>query len=108
MKPLNKYFDHTLLKPEATENDIAKLCKDAIKYDFYSVCVNSYRVAKANELLKDTNIKIAAVVGFPLGAMTIAAKTYETITALRDGAREIDMVINIGALKDKDYENVEK
>jgi deoxyribose-phosphate aldolase len=108
MKPLNKYFDHTLLKPEATKEQIKTLCEEAMENDFYSVCVNSYRVKEASELLKDSQIKVAAVVGFPLGAMTIAAKTYETITALRDGANEIDMVINIGALKDKDYETVEK
>ena len=108
MKPLNKYFDHTLLKPEATKEQIKKLCDEAIENDFYSVCVNSYRVKEASDLLKDTDIKIAAVVGFPLGAMTIAAKAYETITALRDGAREIDMVINVGALKDEDFETVEK
>lgn len=108
MKPLNKYFDHTLLKPDATKAQITSLCEEAVKYDFYSVCVNSYRVKLAHECLENTDIKIAAVVGFPLGAMTIESKTYEAITALRDGANEIDMVINIGALKDKDYEFTEK
>ncbi len=108
MKPLNKYFDHTLLKPEATKDQIISLCKEAVKYDFYSVCVNSYRVKLASGFLENTDIKIAAVVGFPLGAMTIESKTYEAITALRDGATEIDMVINIGALKDEDYEFVER
>lgn len=104
-KPLNKYFDHTLLKPEATVDQIEKLCKEALEYDFYSVCVNSCYVSLAKELLSGSDVKVAAVVGFPLGAMTPASKVFETEEALKDGASEIDMVINVGALKDgsEDY-----
>lgn len=99
-KPLNKYFDHTLLKAEATADQIDKLCREAAEYDFYSVCVNSANVAQCKDMLKDTDVKIAAVVGFPLGACTTATKVFETEEACKDGASEIDMVINIGALKE--------
>lgn len=104
-KPLNKYFDHTLLKADATAEQIDKLCEEALKYDFYSVCVNSCNVAQCRDALRDSDVKIAAVVGFPLGASTTAAKAFETEEACRDGACEIDMVINIGALKEggEDY-----
>lgn len=103
MKPINKYIDHTLLKPEATKDEIKKLCTEATQYEFYSVCVNSSYVALANELLKGSNVKIAAVVGFPLGAMSTEAKAFETAKAVIDGADEIDMVINIGMLKSGDF-----
>ncbi len=103
---LNKYIDHTLLKPEATSKDIINLCNEAIKYDFYSVCVNSSYVPLAKECLKDTDIKIAAVCGFPLGMMESSSKGYEADMAMVNGANEIDMVINIGRLKDKDYDYV--
>jgi deoxyribose-phosphate aldolase len=99
---LVKLIDHTLLKPEATDEDIAKLCDEAARYGFYSVCVNPTWVAKARTLLRGTNVKICAVVGFPLGAQSPEIKTLEARRALREGAREIDMVINIGALKSKD------
>lgn len=99
-KPLNKYFDHTLLKADATADQIDKLCREAAEYDFYSVCVNSANVAQCKDMLKDTDVKIAAVVGFPLGACTTATKVFETEEACKDGASEIDMVINIGALKE--------
>lgn len=99
MKPLNKYFDHTLLKAEARPADIEKLCAEAREYDFFSVCVNSCYVAKAAELLKDTDVKIAAVVGFPLGACTTATKAFETEAACKAGASEVDMVLNVGMLK---------
>ena len=99
-KPLNKYFDHTLLKADATAEQIDKLCEEALKYDFYSVCVNSSNVAQCRDCLKDSDVKIAAVTGFPLGACTTAVKVFETEEACRDGASEIDMVINIGALKE--------
>jgi deoxyribose-phosphate aldolase len=99
---LVKLIDHTLLKPEATDADIAKLCDEAARYGFYSVCVNPTWVAKARTLLRGTNVKICAVVGFPLGAQSPQIKTLEARRALREGAKEIDMVINIGALKSKD------
>lgn len=106
MNELNKYFDHTLLKPEATEAQIDKLCEEAKEYNFYSVCVNSCYVRKASENLKGSDVKIAAVVGFPLGAMSTKAKAFEAAEATADGADEIDMVINVGMLKDKRYDDV--
>lgn len=99
MKPLNKYFDHTLLKAEAKPVDIEKLCAEAKEYDFYSVCVNSCYVEEAAKLLKGTDVKIAAVVGFPLGACTTETKAFETEEACRGGASEVDMVLNVGMLK---------
>jgi deoxyribose-phosphate aldolase len=99
---LVKLIDHTLLKPEATAEDIEKLCQEAAKYGFYSVCVNPTWVAKAKSLLRGTKVKVCAVVGFPLGAQSSEIKTLEARRALREGAQEIDMVINIGALKSKD------
>ncbi len=105
-RPLNKYFDHTLLKPEATKDQIRALCEEAKKYDFYSVCVNGCYVSYAKDLLKDTDVRVAAVVGFPLGAMSSAAKQFETEDAIKNGASEIDMVINVGFLKSGDYDAV--
>ncbi len=99
---LVKLIDHTLLKPEATAEDIEKLCREASQYGFYSVCVNPTWVAKAKSLLRGTPVKVCAVVGFPLGAQSPEIKTLEARRALREGAQEIDMVINIGALKSKD------
>lgn len=106
MKELNKYFDHTLLKPEATEAQIDKLCEEAKEYSFYSVCVNSCYVSRVSENLKGSDVKIAAVVGFPLGAMSTKAKAFEAAEATADGADEIDMVINVGMLKDRRYDDV--
>lgn len=100
MKPLNKYFDHTCLKPEATESDIKKLCAEAREYDFYSVCVNGCYVPLAASELKGSDVKVAAVIGFPLGAMSSEAKCFETTDCCANGASEIDMVINVGALKE--------
>lgn len=100
---LNKYIDHTLLKADATDKEIKTLCEEAIEYDFYSVCVNSCHVQLCNELLKDSEVKIATVVGFPLGAMSTATKVFETEDACKNGASEIDMVINVGKLKSGDY-----
>jgi deoxyribose-phosphate aldolase len=97
------YIDHTLLKPEATDAQIAQLCYEARKFKFAAVCVNSGKVKLCAQLLKDAPVKIATVVGFPLGATPPEVKAYETQQALDDGANEIDMVINIGALKSKDY-----
>lgn len=105
-KPLNKYFDHTLLKPEATCEQIDKLCQEAKQYDFYSVCVNTCYVARCTDNLKGTDVKVAAVVGFPLGACTTAAKAFETEEACKDGAAEIDMVLNVGAFKDGRYDYI--
>jgi deoxyribose-phosphate aldolase len=94
-----KYLDHTLLKPEATKADITKVAKEAIEYDFASVMVNPYWVATVHDLLKGTKVKTATVIGFPLGANTTAIKVAEAEQAIKDGAEEIDMVINIGELK---------
>ncbi len=107
-KDIARLIDHTNLKPEATYDDIKRLCNEAKQYGFYSVCVNSFFVSFAKEQLKDSSIRIASVVGFPLGAVDIAAKTFEAERAIRNGADEIDMVINIGALKSKDYKTVEE
>lgn len=96
---LEKYIDHTLLKPTATFNEIEKLCQEAIDYLFFSVCVNSGYVPFAKQILKNTDVKVCSVVGFPLGAMSPLAKIYETSQALKDGADEIDMVMNVGYFK---------
>jgi deoxyribose-phosphate aldolase len=96
-------IDHTLLKPDATRTEIEKVCAEARDNHFATVCVNSSHVALAAELLKGSQSKPIAVVGFPLGAATSTAKAFETREAIRAGAQEIDMVINIGALKSKDY-----
>lgn len=104
---LNKFIDHTLLKANATSNQIDNLCKEAIENDFYSVCVNGSYVKRCLENLKNTNIKIAVVVGFPLGSVTTNTKVFEAKEAINLGADEIDMVINVSKLKDKDYGYVE-
>ena len=106
MKNLNQYFDHTILKPEATEADIAKLCGEAKEYGFYAVCVNSCYVPLAAGLLEGTDVKVASVVGFPLGACSTGVKAFETEYACSEGADEIDMVIHVGALKEKRYDYV--
>ncbi len=99
-------IDHTLLKNDATREDIEKLCKEAKQYHFASVCVNTAWVPLARSLLGTSDVMVCAVVGFPLGAMTPTAKAYEARDAVRQGADEIDMVINIGAMKSRDYETV--
>ena len=104
---LAKYIDHTNLKPYASREDIKRLCDEAKKYGFYAVCVNPYRVRDAKEFLKGTDIKIASVVGFPLGATFTETKVQEALMAVNSGAQEIDMVMNIGALKDGNYDLVE-
>ena len=103
---LGKYIDHTNLHADATLKDIERLCDEAIKYHFQAVCVNPYYVTLAANLLKGTNIEVCTVIGFPLGQNTTSTKSYEAIEAVNNGATEIDMVINIAALKDKDYEYV--
>lgn len=105
---LNKYIDHTLLKADATKEQITKLCAEAKEHDFASVCVNTSYVPLCAELLKGSDVKVCCVVGFPLGAMDTVSKAFEAKTAVNNGAGEVDMVINIGALKDKDYEYVTK
>ena len=104
---LNKYIDHTILKATASNSDVQKLCEEAIEHEFYSVCVNGCYVADAKQLLQGTDVKVAAVVGFPLGAMTTAAKVFEAKEAVENGASEIDMVINVAKLKDGEFEYVE-
>jgi deoxyribose-phosphate aldolase len=96
-------IDHTLLKPDATPDQVAQLCYEARTYGFASVCVNPSYVKLCADLLKGTDVKVCTVIGFPLGASSPEVKVFETETALRDGATEIDMVINIGALKGRDY-----
>lgn len=103
-----KYIDHTLLKPEATAKQIVDLCAEAREYNFASVCINPTHVKLAAQLLKDSPVKVCTVIGFPLGANTTSVKRYETQQALADGATEVDMVINIGALKSGDSDLVEK
>ncbi len=103
---LAKFIDHTLLKPEATEKDIRQLCSEAAEYHFATVCVNPYWVPLCADLLKDTDVKITTVIGFPLGANSKEIKAFEANKAKQDGADEFDMVINIGALKSGDYRTV--
>jgi len=100
------YIDHTLLKPEATSEQITQLCHEAQQYHFASVCVNPIHVKLCANLLRDSDVKVCSVVGFPLGAHLPETKAFEAIKALEDGAAEIDMVINIGALKDRNLELV--
>ena len=101
-----EYIDYTNLKADATIDDIKNLCNDAIKYHFTSVCVNPCYVSLAKELLDGTTVNVGTVVGFPLGANTVRTKEMEALIAVEDGADEIDMVINIGALKNGDYDYV--
>jgi deoxyribose-phosphate aldolase len=102
----SKLFDHTILKPDASKDAVIKICNEALEYNFASVCVNQCRVKLVSELLEGSDVKTCAVVGFPLGATSGKVKAYEAQCAIEDGATEIDMVINIGALKDKEYELV--
>lgn len=107
-KPLAKYIDHTLLKPDANEEQIKTICKEALEYDFASVCVNSCYAGLVSEMLRGSDVKTCCVVGFPLGAMLTAAKAFETRAAIENGAEEIDMVINVGALKSGKYDLVKE
>lgn len=102
----NKYIDHTILLADTTKAQIEQLCKEAKEYNFASVCVNTYWAKTCAQLLAGTDVKVCCVVGFPLGACTTATKAFETKQAIENGASEIDMVLNIGALKDKDYDTV--
>lgn len=96
---LNKYIDHTLLKPESTQADIERICREAVRYDFASVMVNPCWIPFAREQLKGSDVKAACVIGFPLGANTTATKVFEVKDAIANGADEVDMVLNIGQLK---------
>ncbi len=97
----SKYFDHTILNAAATMEEVDRICKEAIEYRFASVCVNGAWTKAVAEKLTDTDIAVCTVIGFPLGAMSTRAKRFETLTAIEDGATEIDMVVNIGAVKEK-------
>ncbi len=103
---VGQMVDHTLLKPDATRDEIAQLCYEARKYNFASVCVNSSNVKLCADLLQGSPVKVCSVIGFPLGASSTDVKIFEAKTAIKDGATEIDMVINIGALKAKDFDLV--
>ena len=101
-----KMIDHTILKAEATESEIIKLCKEAIHYNFASVCVNPSMVPVAAKELKGTHVKVCTVIGFPLGATTTEVKAFETKDVIEKGATEVDMVINVGKLKERNLEYV--
>lgn len=103
-----KYFDHTILKPDAAKEEVIKICDEAKANGFASVCVNEYYASVVKHELEGTDVKTCIVVGFPLGAVSSEIKAFETASAIRKGADEIDMVINVGALKDKEYEYVKK
>ena len=106
MENLNKYVEHTLLKQDATKAELLKLFDVATQYNFLGVCVNPCYVPLAKENLKDSDVKIVTVIGFPLGANTTETKIFETINAVRDGADEIDMVINVTKLKDRELDYI--
>ena len=108
MKPISKYVDHTQLKPAAQRAAIEKLCREAAEMDTASVCVNPYYVPLAKQLLSGTDVKVCTVIGFPLGQNTTAVKAFETEQAYNDGCDEFDMVINVGALKSKNYAYVKR
>ncbi len=104
---LARMIDHTLLKPEASVEQVEKLCAEAKKFHFASVCINPSYVPLCAKILKDTDVKVCTVIGFPLGATTSETKAFETERAIRDGATEVDMVINVGRLRSSDYDYVE-
>ena len=106
MSELASYIDHTLLKPDATREQIEQLCTEAAEHQFTSVCVNGSRVELAHSLLEESDVQVCTVVGFPLGAMDADAKRYETEAAIDTGANEIDMVMNIGRFKDGEYDYI--
>ncbi len=108
MTKLAGLIDHTALKPDTCKEQIKKLCREAVEYKFASVCVNPCYVTLCSEILKETDIKVCTVIGFPLGATSTASKVAETVEAVENGAEEVDMVINIGAVKSGDFNFVEK
>ena len=105
-KRLAKMIDHTILKPDATKEEVIKICEEAKRYSFASVCINPSRIKLAKDILDGSEVKICTVIGFPLGATSTESKRFETEQAIKDVATEVDMVINIGSLKDKDYDYV--
>lgn len=105
---MNEYIDSTNLKAYTTEKEIETLCNDAKKYHFASVCVNPYYISLAKDLLEGSTVQVCTVIGFPLGMNTIETKEFEAINAIEHGADEIDMVVNIGAVKDQEYDYVKK
>lgn len=106
MKEINRYIDHTILKADATSVQVERICQEAMKYSFASVCVNSCWVSTCKRLLEGSSVKVCSVVGFPLGAMSTQAKAFEAECCVNDGADEVDMVINIGKLKAGDLQGV--
>lgn len=108
MNNISKYIDHTILKPEAKKEDIKKLCEEAMEYQFASVCINPVHVAYAYEILKGSGVNVCTVIGFPLGANKSEIKAEEAKLAVKEGAAEVDMVINVGAAKEQDYETVKR
>lgn len=104
---LNSFIDHTLLKADASIAQVEKLCAEAREHEFFSVCLNSYYVKKASSLLQGSNVKVCTVVGFPLGASTMETKRFEAMKAMAEGASEIDMVINVSAIKSQDWQYVQ-
>ena len=106
MENLNKYIEHTLLKQDATKNDLIKLFEEARSHNFLGVCINPCYVKMAKEYLKETDVKVVTVIGFPLGANTTETKIFETIQAIKDGADEIDMVINDTKVKDNETDYI--
>jgi deoxyribose-phosphate aldolase len=108
VEKLVKMIDHTVLKPETTRAKVKQLCDEAISYDFVAICINSAHVEYAADLLKDTDVQVCVVVGFPLGASLSSVKAFETEECVKRGAHEIDMVMNVGALRDENYELVQK
>ena len=105
---LARYIDHTILKAEATKADVEALCREAKTYHFASVCINTCYVPLAASLLKDSDVKVCCTVGFPLGAMATKSKAFEAATAVADGAQEVDMVLNIGAMRAGNYDYVKQ
>ena len=106
VEKLAKMIDHTVLKADTKRSKVKEICEEALEYGFYAICINSVHVSYAAELLKDSDVKICSVVGFPLGAMTSASKAFEAKEAVANGAHEIDMVMNVGALRDGNTEFV--
>lgn len=105
---LNRMIDHTLLKPEATRQQVKNLCEEALEYNFKSVCINPFWVSYAKDILKDSEVSVCTVIGFPLGANTTSVKAFEAKEAISKGADEVDMVINIGLLKSREYDLVKE